>query len=594
MAFDGKDEKFEESCHANKSDLAKGEEVRIKIRPARRPPKGEKLRVYLFDDHLFLFEQPYGMLATLEQGFYAETTVQLPVSSEQIGVLELAKYRETYQFRLPEVEGDDDVHWAVAGPTGPSFWADLYDTLPVGVAFEVFGQLGRIALTGSDVLSTKIVAIRPPRSGSFTFDQSELLAATLVPRGKPEDPTAVAALDVLSIRFSWNPKDLYEPPKSKSDCPTASLVDRSQTCSIEAVITPSTAREKPRCVYRCDVGTGLPLALPAKLHFSLGVQQDEWEDTLARVDQQFDSSPNRDQREFPVRLPWDNDDAGNIAWQRRVCSKEGMSEPKLQSLAHVDLFAPDGKAFNIQPEKGEGNSTRIRVPGLVARDQLTYRYWGKLQNYDSASVRLECGALWLPSPVITFKDWWIGARFGGGLLAPVLLEPSGVRPAGEAEALLQKRFFNLRWAVEVDLAYMLGEKETRPIRGNVSDEATDARLVNRLFLSARASFAMIEEFQVVFGGGVMFEFPAERSDAGLMETIGGAFVTEGWLRYTPTRAFFLQVGTRFVIPERIRDFGRVRTDDGIVPAGTYRTPSFHNEVGFLIIPTLSLGLWGSP
>lgn len=586
-AIDGEDKEFERTCFKNKSATAKGERLDLSIRPADRPPKGKTLDAYLFDDQLYLWRQPTGMLAVVEKGFYAESTTALPISSQASGVLELTRDSETYAFRLPGDDTGAPLKWHLSSSSGAQL---------------ALNGDGTLALTGSpkSVAAARLVATGGGQRPQVVDGKLDDTAAVLRPRDQQMDPADTQVLDAEKLAFHWSPGELYDPPMRTADCPSAVLVATSRACPAVAVVKAAPTGDRPayQCAYTCDVGSDAPLSLPTKLRFSKGIQGDEWEDTLARIDQEFRSSPNRDQREFPVKLPWDEDPPpGAPTGTREACGKDVVPRPTVHRLKHVELFAADGKTFYIPlDDTSEGNATRIRVPGLVARDQLSYRYWGYFQNYESARVQLECGAFWLPGPAKTFQELWVGARMSLGLLAPLRLAvPSQVRPAGEIEAVAQVRIYDHREAFELAASYIFGEKEYRPLGIRENDETRHSLFVNRLLFPVRVTIALAEPIQAVLGAGGMLEFPAEDSKADLMETIGGAALLEGGLRWTPKRVLTLQLGARLILPERVRDFQPRSAESGfVVPGGGYQTPTFKNDVGVLFLPAFTVGLWGPP
>jgi hypothetical protein len=480
-------------------------------------------------------------------------------------------------FLLPELDADAGGGSARAtykmGVVLPSGLPLL--TLAFALAIPVdLDRAGGLASTTEEVPSEV-------KSFDISVKQGEVEIASYVADVADAASTAPIPVRARLIRFTWMPsKQACQPD---GDCPEAVILDSGITCDREGDKDKDKERDGPRgreCRYVCKHQGNPPatFAVPADVRMSIGRQQDTWVERIVRPRQVVSGSPSRDTRQFAVYFPW----------QVRGPHVEGP--PAFQKLVHVDLFAPDGRAFRIDVDndgtwKQNGDSgnkaltlfplsyfvhlslfltrpVRVTVPGMTCGDALTYRYWGDFQNFRPSFVTLEDGGYRLGRPKNTYRNWWLGLRISVAFLFTAAGGPphnrEHQRPGADIEGSVQYRFFDRRYVLEGWGAYLIGQRDYVPIGASAATRDTHVLLANRVSLGGRFLGAPSpwwpERWWFGVGAGAQSEWAVAARTEPLLGTVAWAGFLEAIGRFLPHRWVNLQFSARFIFPDWLRSF----------------------------------------
>lgn len=367
--------------------------------------------------------------------------------------------------------------------------------------------------------------------------------------------------------FRWRARECLYQPHRLQDCPNAAVPEHGIEC------TPRFDARTLACQYFCAHspqsqadGRLSSYAIPAQVRMSIGVQDDAWVEHVVRLNQLVSGGPSRDTRRLAVLFPWETNPAK-------------ASKPRAQKLVHADLFAPDGRTFRIEADAG---NQKVTVPGATCNDQLTYRYWGRWQNFDSGQVPLDSdGRYVLPNPKDTFHENWLVTHVSLAFSSASFERETPIHPALDVESAAQVRWFESRHVFEVPLGYELGMRDYVLYTTSQKPREEKTNFVHRVSLGARWMYGASEAFWLGAGLGGRLSWVVDEHDAAHIDSPAfSAYISPVIVRVVPTRALSFQFVWRMFVPETVRFF-----DDNL--SSTYDTRSkvgmvFMGGVGFLL------------
>jgi hypothetical protein len=273
---------------------------------------------------------------------------------------------------------------------------------------------------------------------------------------------------------------------------------------------------------------------------SIGVQDDAWVEHIVRLNQTVSGGPSRDTRRLAVLFPWETEPATS-------------QKPDVQKLVHADLFAPDGKTFRIEADAG---NQKVTVPGATCNDPLTYRYWGRWQNFDSGQVPLDAkGRYVLPNPKDTFHENWLVTHVSLAFSSASFARETPIHPALDVESAAQVRWFESRQVLEVPLSYELGMRDYVTYAASDATRKENTDLVHRVSFGMRWMFGFSEAFWLGAGLGGSLSWVVDEHDAAHVDSPAlSAYVTPAVVRVVPNRVLSFQLVCRIFTPVTVRFF----------------------------------------
>jgi hypothetical protein len=334
---------------------------------------------------------------------------------------------------------------------------------------------------------------------------------------------------------------------------------------LETTLEDGKNKNESLCEYDCPAEQlGATFPLPTTVAFSVGKQNDAWQERLTHVGQVLSSYADRETRQFVVDF--------DSSWN-------GRAERAGDRIDYVELRSPRGLVYRFVHSPNQ----RMTIPGATCDDPLTYRVVGQ-RDFEEGSAAITQGRVSIGDPDVHARVVTWGAHIGGGFTFPVdtmaNIEPHAVLGVD----LRVHPKWPAPWVFEGNVVYMVGPGWYQPLEtpDNANQNEVATAVYNRAFVSAMPVLLVGDLFEAGFSPlAVGFGWPVRNVDHARLPTFQATWNLHGLLRLRVARKFAFEINVRYSPREVV-----------LVHSGDFLgTPSHDDRAISLFLLDLGMHLW---